>query len=72
MFLTETWLKPEGDEPLIEAIKPDNYDFKSIPRKGRAGGGIGLIVRNSYWSKAIKVKSREFQTFQCVQTFQIQ
>ena len=66
MFITETWLRDKGDEPLINERTPRNYLFRSFPRKDKPSG-IGLLVREAYWSNVTKLKSGQDKTFQSIQ-----
>ncbi|GFR64446.1 ATP-dependent DNA helicase [Elysia marginata] len=43
MCITESWLREQGDEPIIAAITPPGYTVKSYPRKDQTGGGIAFI-----------------------------
>ena len=51
MFLTETWLRPSGDEAKCADLAPPGYSVHSFPRSPGAascrGGGIAFIVRDS-------------------------
>ena len=54
LMLTETWLYSNGDEAYIAAMTPAGYEFRSFPRTGSRGGGIGSTFQNT------------FQKFHCV------
>lgn len=47
LFITETWLKATGDEPIMKDLTPPNFKIKSFPRQHRTGGGIAVIYRAS-------------------------
>ena len=47
LFITESWLSPNGDEAIIKSLTPPNYSCKSFPRETRQGGGIAVIFRLS-------------------------
>ena len=51
MLLTETWLRPAGDEAKIADLVPPGYSVLSFPRSaggsGAKGGGIAFVIRNS-------------------------
>ena len=53
LFITETWLKPHGDEGRLRDLTPAGYIVKSFPRESR-GGGIA-VVYNKYLSKRISI-----------------
>ena len=53
-MLTESWLYSIGDEAYIAAMTPAGYEFRSFPRTGSRGGGIGSTFQNT------------FQKFHCV------
>ena len=45
MLLTETWLRPAGDEAKIADLAPPGYSVLSFPAKG---GGIAFAIRDSF------------------------
>ena len=51
MLLTETWLRPAGDEAKIADLDPPGYSVLSFPRSaggsGAKGGGIAFVIRDS-------------------------
>ena len=51
IFLTETWLRPSGDEAKCADLAQLGYSVHSFPRSpgvaGCRGGGIALIVTDS-------------------------
>ena len=47
VFITETWFRETGDEPLINEIVPNEFNIKSVPRTSGSGGGTAIIYRNS-------------------------
>ena len=51
MLLTETWLRPAGDEAKIADLAPPGYSVPSFPRSsGRPsvkGEGIAFVLRDS-------------------------
>ena len=47
MILTETWLRPVGDEAKINDLSPSGYYVVSVPRPCGRGGGLAFIVKNS-------------------------
>ena len=54
MLLTETWLRPAGDEAKIADLAPTSppgYSVLSFPRSaggsGAKGGGIAFVIRDS-------------------------
>ena len=47
LMLTETWLYSNGDEAYIAALSPAGYEFRSFPRAGSRGGGIGFVTRTT-------------------------
>ena len=60
-FVTETWLKPK-DRNIIAALKGEMFDFISSHRKGRTGGGIGLIFKRNY--KVVMANTIELRSFE--------
>ena len=53
LFITETWLRPHGDEGRLHDLTPTRYITKSFPRESR-GGGIA-VVYNKCLSKLISM-----------------
>ena len=51
MLLTETWLRPAGDEAKIADLAPPGYSVLSFPRSaggsGAKGGDIAFVIRDS-------------------------
>ncbi|WP_419607984.1 endonuclease/exonuclease/phosphatase family protein, partial [Thiolapillus sp.] len=51
MLLTETWLRPAGDEAKIADLAPPGYSVLSFPRSSGGpsvkGGGIAFVLRDS-------------------------
>ena len=47
VFITESWLKEKGDEPIIKKIVPNGFKPLSFPRTTRTGGGILVVYRQS-------------------------
>ena len=43
LALTETWLN-ECDRTIIQEMTPVTHTFVHTPRKGRKGGGVGLVL----------------------------
>ena len=50
MLLTETWLRPAGDEAKIADLAPLEYSVLSFPSSaggsGAKGGGIAFVIIN--------------------------
>ena len=46
LFLTETWLKPQGDSSKCADLAPVGYVVRSFPRASR-GGGIAVVFREN-------------------------
>ena len=44
MFLTEMWMKTQGDEAKCADLSSPGYTFKSFPRATR-GGGLAVVTR---------------------------
>ena len=47
VFLTETWLRPTGDECEMAAVTPPGFTLKSVPRTNGTGGGLAVLFKNS-------------------------
>ena len=47
VFMTETWLKESGDDPLIKELVPSTFDILFLPRLNRTGGGVAIIYKRS-------------------------
>ena len=59
LMLMETWLYSHGDEAYIAAMTPAGYVFRSFPRVGSRGGGIGFVARTSLSFKPLDYRSFE-------------
>ena len=68
LFLTETWLHQDGDEPVLTAITPSGYQAKSFPRRHRDGGGIAIIFRSSFAKNVSTKPILEYSTFEATET----
>ena len=44
MFLTEAWMKTQGDEAKCADLSSPGYTFKSFPHATR-GGGLAVVMR---------------------------
>ena len=53
LFITETWLRPHGDEGRLRDLTPAGYIARSFPRESR-GGGIA-VVHNKCLSNRISI-----------------
>ena len=61
--LTETHIKPTDTESFISELTPPNYKLWHVPQKYSTGGGVGLLIRNSFMAKSldtIEIKSFEY------------
>ena len=70
LFLTETWLKPHGDESRLHDLTPAGYIAMSFPRESR-GGGIA-VVYNKCLSKRISITATfcfHHQSFEVIRLF---
>jgi exonuclease III len=46
--LTETWLKEDTPQSIIQDLVPDGYSIKHLPRPGaRRGGGVAIIYKST-------------------------
>jgi len=63
LMLMETWLYSHGDEAYIAAMTPAGYVFRSFPRVGSRGGGIGFVARTS-----LSFKPLDYRSFEAVET----
>ena len=46
MFITETWLRSAGHEPIEKCLTPSGYRLASFPRP-TLGGGIAIVYKDS-------------------------
>ena len=68
-FLSETWLRSEGDEVYISAITENIYNISSFPRlhaTNRSGGSIAIVYKKNL-SKHITCRRLQFLSFECVE-----
>lgn len=62
LAITETWLRPSGDEICIGDLCPTGYGFLHVPRIDSVGGGVGLLFKESL---RIKTKAEhQFKSFE--------
>ena len=66
LMLTETWLYSNGDEAYIAAMTPAGYEFRSFPRTGSRGGGIGFVTRTTM-SACISFRALDYGSFEAVE-----
>ena len=66
LMLKETWLYSHSDEAYTDAMTPAGYDFRSFPRLGSRGGGIGFVRRTSL-STSLLFKSLDYRSFEAVE-----
>lgn len=57
-FLTESWLRPIGDEVLLDELTPPGFTATSIPRPHGPGGGLCVISKTQ-----LQVVTKEILTF---------
>ena len=64
LAITETWLSdiPSVANVNIARLVPEGYSFHHTPRKGRAGGGVGLIYSLSFTARRRSISV--FTTFE--------
>ena len=63
--LTETWLCPSKDN-VCGDLTPSGFDFQHIPRKGKRGGGVGLLFKCT-----LKVSHIENETSSSFEAFSV-
>ena len=56
--LTETWLRPTGDECEMAAVTPAGFTCKSVPKANGTGGGLAVLFRNSLVD-CVKVSTKD-------------
>ena len=66
LMLTETWLYSHGDEAYIAAMTPAGYDFRSFPRVGSRGGGVGFVMRTTL-STSLLFKPLDYRSCEAVE-----
>ena len=66
LMLTETWLYSHSDEVYIAAVTSAGYDFRSFPRLGSRGGGIGFVTRTTL-STSLLFKPHYYRSFEAVE-----
>ena len=47
LVLTETWFNNSGSAKIRE-MTHDTHNFLNIPRENRRGGGVGILISNSF------------------------
>ena len=63
IFITETWLKPSGDEVIINDLTPPGFHCTSIPRLSGPGGGLCIIARDNLNLQTTTITS--YKSFEC-------
>ena len=53
--VTETWLKEEEQHVASVALRQSGYEWVGVERKGRKGGGIGVVIRKGLEWEKVKV-----------------
>ena len=64
LCLTETWLSTD-DDLLVTSITPDGYTFHHVPRQGRRGGGVGIMLKTSFCVALLKPWRAD--SFECLE-----
>ena len=60
--LTETHIRPSDTPSFLEELTPDGYTLLHEPRKGKIGGGVGFLVKDSL--RCSTVASPSFSSFE--------
>ncbi|XP_071484957.1 uncharacterized protein [Diadema antillarum] len=66
--ITEAWLRGDSrDSPALAEIQNTLKDYRvvKLPRKGKKGGGLCVILRNRYY--VTNTKSHSFESFECLE-----
>ena len=66
-FITETWLRPSGDEVRISQMTPVNCSSNSFPRLTGQGGGICVTHNNLFGPTCNCID--EYKSFELSKTF---
>ena len=66
LMLTKTRLYSHGDEAYIAAVTSAGYDFRSFPRVGSRGGGIGFVTRTPL-STSLSLKPHYYRSLEAVE-----
>lgn len=61
MVITESWLKPVGDEAKIEEITPPGFTPASLPRLTGTGGGVLVVHKTSISCKPTPLNYKSFE-----------
>ena len=64
--LTETWLSSsDRDQRVIGEITPPGYVFHQVPRLGKKGGGVAVLIRDSF--KVEMKPTFDAKSFECME-----
>ena len=63
--LTETWLSPTQDEPIISDLCPTGYTF-SCTSRGSRGGGVAVLHKKSLKFKKQSIIKHRFKSFEFI------
>ncbi len=53
MFLNETWLEDTCSATVLNETTPPNFNFTSVCRTVRRGGGVAALFKDDYHCKQI-------------------
>ena len=66
LAITETWLRSGDKDKIITGdITPAGYKIHHVPRCGRKGGGVAVVLRSEFTTK--KQKIGQFVTFEAIE-----
>lgn len=64
MFLTETWLGQDNSTTVLIESTPTNYNFFSVPRTHKKGGGVASLIRDSF--QCTNMSCGQFDSFEYI------
>jgi hypothetical protein len=68
LAVTETWLHGDArDDAVLSEFLPTAYNCEHIPRHGRGGGGVALLLRDTIHCQKIRTQSfASFEHMECL------
>ena len=65
-FFTESWLKSNGDEVIIQNLTPGGFKAVSFHRESENDGGFCIVHRESMTIDLKRIRS--FHSFECCES----
>lgn len=68
LAITETWIPAsQRDDPSLGVICPPRYSLQHVSRRGKRGGGVAIIYKDSFTCKVIT--RQHAVSFECLEVY---